>query len=216
MPMRRSYWLFLVFAILLSGCVTKNYYSNLNPNFAGLKYQRILIQFANLEPGLGPEGEKTLKQEIGNAFGPSIQCFLFSDEFYAAIQPKAEMSASIRRFLMENKIDGYLICISVQGVKKQTNVMSTMSGSVYANNDQKVAGYRMELFDLRTNHSVWYSTARMEGLSLLNSFKGMMTSFINKAVNDLKKHDILGLDVRPSTPFGIGSDKELPIPKQEI
>jgi hypothetical protein len=208
----------LCIPLFLCGCVTTNFYSRLNPDCAGLQYQRILVQFADQEPGFSTFGEKALKDVISKNIGPNIQCYLYSDEFYTGYKPRAEMKADVQNFLAGKKIDALLICISVQDLKKQTNTMynaATGMTSSY-NNDQKVAGYRMELFDLRTGKSVWYSTAKMEGLSLLNSYQGMMKSFLEKAVLDMKSNFLLGVDDRPFIPYGTGPNGELPKPKQEI
>ena len=201
--MRNLSKLFFLPLLFLCGCVTTNYFAKMNPEFAGMKYQRVLIQFIDLEPGFAQYGEQAAKKEIHLVFGKKIECYLVSDEFYTGIRARGEMKADIEQFVKDKRIDATLICVVAQAVKKETNVLSnpSMNGiPIYANNDQKNIGYRMELFDQRVKKSVWYSSAHMEGNSLLNSFQGMMNGFIKKSVTDLKENDLLGVDERPNLP----------------
>lgn len=189
---------FILVLFLCGGCASLNYYSKLNPDCAGLQYQRILIQFVDPEPGYAQFGEKAAKEEITEQYGGTLQCYAVSDAIYAGLRTRAEIEADVRKFILDKRIDAILRCVSGQAVKKQTNVIYNPAvGTTYANNDQKNAGYRMELFDIRTNKSVWFSTAHSEANSFFNSFQGMMKGFIQKSVADMKENNILGPDNRP-------------------
>ncbi len=189
---------FILVLLLCGGCASLNYYSKLNPDCVGLQYQRILIQFVDPEPGYAQFGENVAKDEIEKQYGTTLQCYPISDLLYAGLQTRAEIETEVRKIIQDKKIDALLRCVSGQAVKKQTNVIyNPATGTTYANNDQKNAGYRMELFDIRTNKSVWYSTAHAEANSFFNSFQGMMKGFIQKSVTDMKENNILGPDNRP-------------------
>jgi hypothetical protein len=195
--MRRSYWLLPVMLLPILGCVTTNFFSKMNPDYEGLKYQRLLIQFLDREPGYAQYGEKALKAQIELLYGKTIECYLSSEQFYGGIRSKAEINAEVRRFMLEKRIDGVVICAGVEQVKKQMNTVTNKYGTTYYNDDQKAGGYRMELLDVRLNKSIWYSTASSQGNGFWNSYQGMMKGFIERSVQDLKANDLLGVDPRP-------------------
>jgi hypothetical protein len=206
--MRRLFWIFLILFLPLAGCVTTNYYAELNREFSGQKYQRVLIQFLNLEPGFAQYGEQATRKEIQLVYGKNIQCYLVSDVFYTGQTTRSQIKAEVQQFEQDAKIDATLICASHQGIKKETNVLYSSGMPIYANNDQKNIEYRMELFDTRTGKSVWYSTAHMEGNSFFNSFQGMMSDFIHKSISDIKANGLLGEDDRPEIQLPAqGNDK---------
>jgi hypothetical protein len=211
----------IVFFIILSctGCVTTEFYSKLNPQYQNLKFQRILVKFVDLQPDYTQFGEQTAQSAISIAFGSGVQCYLFSDQFYTGLKASREMQADIAKFEQENNIDALLICLSSRDnrpkeaqyyVPPAPGQVSGYSGSVVT--DEKIVSCRLELFDLHTKKSVWFSQARLDSNSILYTFKSLLKIFVNKSVDDLKIKGVLGKDDRPvETPGPVPES-----PKQEI
>jgi hypothetical protein len=189
------YWILFTFlgaAFLASGCASTKFFSQLNKDYPGVKYQRVLIQFSDIQQDYSVYGEKATQDAIGKAFGGQVQCYLYSQEFYTGLRSKAEIKAELQQFITSRNIDAILMCVSSRNLKRETDMV--YNGKFWApnNNDQKQAGYRMELIDVRAHRSVWYSTGDSEGSTYFNSYEGMMHSFIEKSVDDMKAHELLG------------------------
>lgn len=186
----------LLAGFLSSGCASTKFYSQMNNNIPDVKYQRVLVQFGNSQQDYSVYGEKATQEEIAKAFGPDIQCYLYSQEFYTGLKSAQEIKADLTQFIQAHNIDAILICVSAQDLRRQNKM--TYTGTMYmnTNDDQKMSKYRMELLDVRDNKSVWYSTATSEGSTYFNSYEGMMKGFIQKSVEDMKSHDLLGANHR--------------------
>ena len=210
----RRYFLLMILFLTLPGCITTEFFSKQNLEIKNLKYQRILIQFADVQPDYAQFGERQVKSAVELAFGKTIQCYLYSDEFYTGLRQPKEMLSDLEKFKQEKNIDAVLICVGRRGIKKETNILTNpgMSAPIYANNDQKQLIYRMELIDPREKKSVWYSTTQSEGNAFFNSYKDMIKIFIDKSVKDLKVKDLLGEDNRTAP----GPEKERQEPRMEI
>jgi len=195
------YFLFLLVGLFVVGCVTTDFFSKLNPAHPpGVQYQRILIYFLDAQGDYAEFGEETTKQQIAKVFGPSIQCYLYSKEFFTGLVVSPQIKEDIHNFETAKNIDAVIICTGARG--KQTNAgWNTVNGmSMYHNDEQNIVGYRMELIDLKVGKAVWYSTDKASGSSLLNSDKDLVAGFIERAVLDMKLNQLLGVDDRPS-PF---------------
>lgn len=179
-------------AILSCGCASTKFFSQMNVDMQGFKYQRVLILFGNTQQDYAVFGEKTTQEEIAKVFGPGIQCYLYSQEFYTGTKSRKEIKAELDQFVQAHNIDAILICTSAQDLKRQNQMVYNGSMWVNNNDDQKTAKYRMELLDVRANKSIWYSTASSEGSTYFNSYEGLMKGFIHQSVGDMKAHDLLG------------------------
>src|SRR5579859_7899884 len=100
--------------LTLTGCVTTQFYSKSNPEYKDFKYQRLLIKFADLQPAYSQYGEQAAQQAITEVYGKTIDCYLFSNEFYTGLRPRKEMAADVRAFEQDKKIDALLICITLR------------------------------------------------------------------------------------------------------
>lgn len=165
-----------------------------------MQYQRLLVQFVDPQPDYAEFGEKTMKEDITKTFGGDIHCYLYTDQVYLGMSDPAQVARDLENFEASKNIDAVIICFSKRGVDSQsyetTNPTThvTVNGSI----DDKIAGYRMELFDTRLRKSIWFSTAKLDTKYPLVSFKDLMKTFIEKSIAELKINGLVGVDNRPT------------------
>lgn len=186
----------LAAGFLATGCASTKFYSQMNNNSPDVKYQRVLVQFGNTQQDYSVYGEKATQEEIAKAFGPDIQCYLYSQEFYTGTKSAQETKADLDQFIQGHNIDAVILCVSAQDLKRQNKMMYNGTMWINGNDDQKQSKYRMELIDVRAHKSVWYATAASEGSTFFNSYEGMMKDFIHQSVGEMKSHDLLGANHR--------------------
>jgi hypothetical protein len=171
--------------LLLGGCIASHFCSTLNPRYEGMQYQRILVQFVDFQPDLSQYGEQAFQDEMARVCGDLVQCYTLSQLGLPAGLSKEKFSGEIWKFEVEKKIDAVLVCFNARRTQGDLNQYKDM----YC---------RLELFDLRTNQSVWYSQSSMDTNSVLYNYQDMLHNFARDAVDDLHTKGLLGIDNRPA------------------
>lgn len=185
----------LLGAALLGGCIAAHFSSTLNPRYAGMSYQRILVQFVDFQPDLARSGEQIFQDDIEKVVGtPVVSCYTFGQIIFPPEETRQQKQAEIWKFEVAHKIDAVLVCYNRRRIQ-----------DTYNNKDMYC---RLELFDLRTAQSVWYSQSTLDTNSILYDFQDMLKRFSRDAVTDLYAKGLLGVDNRPD--FVPASDNRPP------
>jgi hypothetical protein len=169
---------------VLGGCIASHFYSTLNPRYAGMQYQRILVQFVEFQPDLARAGEQDVQSQIETVVGNPVQCYAYTQIPFPPGCTQQQMKAEIWKYEVENKIDATLVCFNARRIQN-----SEQNKDMYC---------RLELFDLRTSQSVWYSQSTLDTNNILYSFNDMIQRFVQETVQDLNAKGLLGVDNRPT------------------
>lgn len=184
----------LTSGLFLGGCIASHFSSTLNLRYAGMQYQRILVKFVDFQPDLARAGEQAVQSQIAKVVGDPVQCYANTQIAFPPGGTRQQMQAETWKYEFENKIDAILVCVNARRIQG-----SEQNKDMYC---------RLELFDLRTNQSVWYSQDTLDTNSILYGFKDMIHRFAQEAVEDLNAKGLLGVDNR--SPFNPGTSTVSP------
>jgi hypothetical protein len=192
-----------IFCLLTIGCVSTDLKAFRDPDFAGKKYQRILVQAGFSDLNMREAAETAFVERINKhaAVGiPSLSVFMPTRNYTADELGKIFTDQRIDAMMFVILTDAYTSQSYIPGGSTTTG-QATQSGNTinYSAQTQNYGGhyvskprakYEIQLFDIPSGKKAWIATSHSRGNAFAD-FGNMITSLADSVVDQLQHDGLL-------------------------